>query len=338
MLKWVLLLLVFSQQTFAQSLHLQNIPAQTDASFRGLSVVDDSTAWVSGTKGWIGTTTDGGTAWVFKQVKGFEQCDFRSLYAFNSTTAIVANAGSPAYILLTTDAGINWTQVYKNTDSAAFFDGICFWNNKEGIIYGDPIARRMLMLRTNDGGKTWLELPLSNRPLLDAQEISFAASGTCIRCLGNNKVLIATGGKISGLLVSTNKGTSWQAYPAPILQGEGTTGIFSFAYANDKDAVIVGGDYKKDTLRKDHVFYTTDGGQHWLAPSLPTGGYRECVEYINTKTVIATGPAGTDISYDGGRNWQQFSDERLYHVIRKSRKGNLIIMAGGAGKISLLKQ
>src|SRR6185295_14311523 len=97
-----------------------------------------------------------------------------------------------------------------------------------------------------------------------------------------------------------------------------------------------GGDYKKDTLKSDHIFYTKNNGKTWQAPISPTRGYRECVEYINQKTVIATGPYGTDISYDGGIKWAPMSDEQLYHVVRKSRQGNLVIIAGGDGKISLL--
>ena len=80
--------------------------------------------------------------------------------------------------------------------SAAFFDGIGFWNDKEGIIYGDPLKNRLLLLRTNDGGKSWEAFPEQDRPLLAAGEASFAASGTTIRCIGTQKVIIiATGGK-----------------------------------------------------------------------------------------------------------------------------------------------
>jgi hypothetical protein len=37
-------------------------------SIRGLSVVDDKTAWISGSKGHIAITTDGGTTWAWQQV------------------------------------------------------------------------------------------------------------------------------------------------------------------------------------------------------------------------------------------------------------------------------
>ena len=57
--------------------------------------------------------------------------------------------------LSTNDAGLNWDTVYTNYDSLAFFDGMDFWNDKEGIIYGDPIKGSMLLLQTMDSGNTW---------------------------------------------------------------------------------------------------------------------------------------------------------------------------------------
>ncbi len=338
MRKLIFFLLLFSQQVYAQGWHLQSVTNQTCASFRGLSVVDDSVAWVSGSKGWVGKSINGGLDWNFRQVKGFEQCDFRSLYAFDAQKAIIANAGSPAYILYTSNGGENWKLVYKNDDTAAFIDGVDFWNKNEGIIYGDPVGGRMLLLRTSDGGLSWHELKKSERPLLEDNEASFAASGTCIRCMKNGKIVIATGGKVSRLWVSNNKGANWQSLPSPILQGQSTTGIFSVDFYDDKKAVIVGGDYKQENLAKDNVFYTNDGGQSWQTPKLCTGGYRECVQYIDNKTVMATGPTGTDISNNGGTIWMPLFKDRSYHVIRKSRKGNLLIMVGAEGKISFIRR
>lgn len=336
-LQLIISLLFAGSTATAQQLQWTTVPPQTDASFRGLSVVDDSTAWVSGSKGWVGRSTNGGRSWAFGKVKGYEQCDFRSLYAFDAQTAVIANAGAPAYILYTKDGGTTWKQVYTNTDSAAFFDGLCFSNENEGIIYGDPIKGKLLLLTTKNGGLTWQEVPEAGRPVLAGGEASFAASGTTIRCLPNNKIVIATGGRVSRLLTSADKGKSWTASQTPILQGESTTGIFSVAYHNDKTAIIAGGDYKRDSLCKDHIFYTTDNGKTWKAPEKATRGYRECVEYINDSTVLATGPSGTDISRDGGMMWRPLSDEKQYHVVRKSRKGSLVVIAGGGGKIAVLR-
>lgn len=326
--------LSISQPTTVQ---FKNIPIDTNYSFRGLSVVDDSVAWVSGIRGNVGKSTNGGNTWTFAQVKGFEKSDFRSLYAFNSKEAVIANAGSPAYILRTDDGGKNWNIVYTNKDSLAFFDGVDFWNDKEGIIYGDPINGRMLLLRTSDGGKTWKELPEESRPLMAEGEASFAASGTGIRCYGNDGVVIATGGKVSRLLSAGDTGKTWNSLETPIIQGKSSTGIFSFLIRiGTATRIIVGGDYLNDTLKQAHVFYTL--GKYWTAPITPTGGYRECVELISDgfmePVIIAVGPGGSDITMNWGRNWTPLN-QKGFHVIRKARKGKLII-AAGSKRISII--
>ena len=338
LLKSCFLLPVLIHQLHGQPVHFKNIPIDTNYSLRGLSVVDDSVAWVSGIKGVVGKSTNGENNWTFAQVKGFEKSDFRSLYAFNANEAVIANAGSPANILRTKDGGKSWEIVYTNNDSLAFFDGVDFWNDKEGIIYGDPIKGRMLLLKTIDGGKTWQELPEESRPEMAEGEASFAASGTGIRCHGRSKVIIATGGKVSKLLVSNDYGIRWEPVKTPILQGKSSTGIFSVAYTENDSLgdwrpkiIVVGGDYTNDTLKKNHVLYATHltaTGILFREPARPTGGYRECVEFLGgSHLAIAVGPGGTDITKDGGILWDSVG-QKGFHVIRKARKGKLVIAAG----------
>lgn len=329
-----LLLLVTSFSLFSQNYQFNKLETNSTSSFRGLSVVDDQVGWISGSKGQVGRTTDGGLTWTFSTVAGHEGLDFRSLYAFDDQHAVIANAGSPAHILITSDGGNSWKQVYNNEHQDAFFDGVDFWNDKEGLIYGDPIDGKMLLLRTGDGGNTWQEI--SKPPLLEKGEASFAASGTGIRCIDEKKVMIATGGIVSRLWISNDKGKTWSSIATPIIQGESTSGILSFTQTN-KMLIIVGGDFQRPSLTTKLNYYSLDGGKQWLVPEVPTRAYRECIERLTRTILIATGPSGTDISYDNGINWQMFSDEKDLHVVRKARKGSLVIAAGGKGQVYLLR-
>lgn len=319
---------------FGQQYKFKKIETNNTSTFRGLSIVDNKIAWLSGSQSRVGRSIDGGQTWEFMQVVGFDNLDFRSLYAFDDQRAIVANAGSPAHILLTTDAGKSWKEVHTNAHKDAFFDGIDFWNDKEGMIYGDPIDGKMLVLLTIDGGLSWKEVTTS--PQLEKGEASFAASGTGIRCTNKNDVMICTGGVVSRLWNSTNKGENWTSISTPIVQGENATGIFSFVY-NINSLIIVGGDFQKEALNTNHNFYSLDRGKKWLTPTAPIRGYRECVEPITKKIIVATGPSGTDISYDNGVNWKMLSDEKGLHVVRKARKGTLVIAAGGKGQLFLIE-
>ena len=334
-MRFLILLSLLPALVFGQQLNWKTVNLEVNTNCRGLSVVNDSVAWISGTGGWVGNTNDGGKEWNLYQVKGFEKFDFRSLYAFDNDHAVIANAGSPAAILITKDGGRQWKIVHTDSDTTAFYDGIDFWNKKDGIIYGDPVNGRMMLLTTNDGGQNWQMVPAKNRPQLSVGEASFAASGTGIRCIEKQKIILATGGKISSLLISPDKGKHWKRIETPIIQGQNSTGIFSVASISNKQYIIVGGNYLIDTFKTDHIFYTKNGGKSWLKPLSPTRGYRECVEYLGKKTLISTGPSGADISYDNGITWLPFNDEKNFHTIRKARSGKLIL-ATGKGKIAII--
>ncbi len=332
-MKFLLVIILFIPcQLCAQAPELKISKLLSPVSIRGLSVVDDNVIWMGGSGGTVCRSNDGGVSFKCNVIPGFDSTEFRSVYAFNDSSALVCNIGSPAKILKTVDAGTTWKEVYTNDDPAAFLDGIDFWNNLEGIVHGDPIDGVMLVLVTNDGGQTWKE-PAGERPRLLEGEACFAASGTAIRCMGKSKVLIATGGVVSRLFISTDKGTTWKWVPTPIIQGLHSTGIFSFAFRDEQNGIIIGGDYKVDSLASDHIFLTNDGGNNWQLPSRPTRGYRECVEFITDKQVIAVGPSGIDISNNGGLTWQPLSDEKLFHVVRKARSGKRVLAAGGGGII-----
>jgi len=329
-----MLLLFGPTLSYCQQLEITITHSLKGQSFRGLSVVDDQVAWVSGTNGRIGVSRDGGKTWSMRLVSGHEKSDFRSVYAFDSATAVIANAGSPAHILITKDAGRSWEIVYTNDHPDAFIDGVDFWDENQGIIYGDPIANRMLLIRTADGGKTWTEFPIESRPVLEKGEASFAASGTGIRCLRSGQLVVVTGGSVSRHFYSGNYGVKWYSTKTPILQGESSRGIFSIAYAGPTRGIIVGGDYNLDSLKTDHVFYTTDSGKSWIRPQKATGGYRECVEFVNEKVAVAVGPGGIDVTWNSGVSWESLSREKLFHVARKARNGSLLLLAGGNGRIA----
>lgn len=337
MKQWIFGCVIFlsAHSALSQDYRFKNYTVPVQSSFRALSVIDDKVAWVGGSKGWIGRTTDSGKSWSFRQIPGFETLDFRSLYAFDSLTCIAANAGSPAYIFRTTDGGKNWSIVYKNENKEAFIDGADFWNDKKGIAYGDPINGKMLLLATNDGGLSWIELPENSRPALLQGEASFAASGTGLRCYDKKKIMITTGGKTSRLWTSKDDGETWTVTNLPVIQGEESTGAFSAFFWKDKYGVVVGGDFKNESQNGKHVFLTMNKGKDWTLPIRPTRGLRECVEYLGNDYLIAIGPQGADFSNDRGENWQPISDEKGFHVVRKARDGSLLIAAGN-GKIAVI--
>jgi len=306
-LLYILLLLV-PTHLFAQLPRIEFTSIGSEVSFRGMSVPNDNVIWIGGSKGTVCRSVDGGVSFECKSVPGFDSSEFRSIYAFNADSAIICNIGSPAKILITSNGGVNWKEVYSNEHIAAFIDGIDFWNERDGIVYGDPIDGSMMLLVTNDGGYTWNEIPEETRPQLVPGETCFAASGTGVRCMNDSIVVIASGGVASRLFISGDLGKNWKWVSTPILQGQSSTGIFSLVFSDPQHGIIVGGDYKIDSLKQDHVFLTNDSGNNWQLPKQSTRGYRECVEFIGEKQLLAVGPTGIDFSPNGGLTWEALSD------------------------------
>jgi photosystem II stability/assembly factor-like uncharacterized protein len=312
------------------------VPLVTDAktSMRGLSVVNKDVIWVSGSKGQVGKSLDGGKTWHWTQPKGYETLDFRDIQAFDQKKAIIVNAGSPAYILSTVDGGKTWRENYKNTDTAIFLDGMDFWDAQNGIIFGDPINHKMQLLRTNDGGVTWKNIShLLTKPM-QVGEAGFAASGTTIKTLGNGQVWVATGGKVANIYYSANYGNTWKVFKCPIIQGESSTGAFSLDFVDGKNGIVTGGNYLKDKDNSNNVLYTKNGGRTWKKSKQPVAGYRSGVTYVTKDFCVATGTSGTDVSTDGGKHWQNISS-LSFNAVKSADQ--TIILAGGKGQIYQLK-
>ena len=312
-----------------QAQKVDMLSSGTDISIRGLSVVTNNIIWASGSDGTVGKSTNGGKNWKWIKVKGFEKTDFRDIEAFDGKTALIMSISEPAYILRTTDGGDSWKTVYTNNTKGVFLDALEFWDNKKGIVLGDPIDDHFVIIRTANGGKSWQQESTQNSPVSDSGEACFASSGTNIRTLNKREAIFISGGIKSRLFIGNKR------IDLPIVQGKTSTGANSIAVKKSTTMVIVGGDFtsKDDTTRNCAI--TTDGGKSFTSPEIAPHGYRSCVEYINKNTWISCGLNGVDFSTDNGKKWNWISKESL-NVCRKAKKGNAVFFAGAKGKIGML--
>jgi photosystem II stability/assembly factor-like uncharacterized protein len=301
------------------------------SSIRGMSVVNDSVVWVSGTNGKMGRTTDGGEHWEWHIVPGHDSCDWRSIVAFNSQRALLLNAGAPAYIMLTTDGGATWKEVYHDTREGIFFDGMAFFpSGKSGFAVGDPIDGHFVIIRTSNGGRSWHALKKQQTPAAQKGEAIFAASGTSVRVLPGGTAAFVTGGTASRFFTGWKV---WSGRSLPLNHGSAGAGAFSVAFRNGGRGLVIGGDYTKDTLSVANCCHTLNGGLDWAPSAGFPGGYRSCVQYINDNVVITTGTSGTDLSTDGGQHWQSVSTTG-FHVIGVSAHK---VFLAGSGKLAVME-
>lgn len=321
----------------AQKNTIQVLNQERNSSYRGLSVVDDQTLWVSGNNGTVGLSTDAGKNWQWVNPIGYEKIDFRDIEAFDENQALLISAGSPALILMTTDAGRSWKEVFKDTRSEIFYDGFAFTPKGVGIAFGDAIDGKMPLLKTIDFGQTWKDISSNLTYPITTGEAGFAASGTSICSLPTGDFWIATGGAVSNIYRSIDAGNTWQRYSCPIIQGQNSTGPFSIAFRSPKAGIVVGGDYRNDKNTEKACFLSTDGGKTWQASSQPLSGFKSAVSYLSNKQLICTGTSGTDLSDDQGKTWYNISTES-YNAVQKAKKGKAVFLAGDKGKIARLIQ
>ena len=286
----------------SQFLSLTSLDSGVNASFRGLSVVNNSVVWVSGTGGTVLRTVDGGANWENVSVPNMGKTDFRDVEGFDKNTAIVMGIASPARFYKTTDRGQNWKLVYFDDREEVFFDGMSFWNKRNGIAFSDPLNGRHLLIRTTDGGDTWEEIPADGIPEKLDPEFGFAASGTGMPVKGRNTVWLGMGGIKSRVFKSENGGLNWSVAETPVVHGGQSTGIYSVAFKNKKVGIAVGGDYMNQAIQNT-MAHTQDGGITWHLPEKQTHQYRECVAHYRGNTFFAVGPSGFDRTTDNGKNW-----------------------------------
>jgi photosystem II stability/assembly factor-like uncharacterized protein len=320
------LFLLMAARSFAMGQWVEQSSGVT-TDFRGLSAVSDKIVWASGTKGSYIRTVDGGKTWKPGVVPGAEGLDFRDVDAVSADVAYLLSIGKgeSSRIYKTNDGGQTWTLQFKNTHPEAFFDAMAFWDEKHGVAMSDPVDGRFVIIRTEDGGATWRPVSPENIPPAMTNEGGFAASGTCIAVEGKSNAWFATGGaEKARVFRSTDGGQTWAVGETPILANIPSAGVFSIAFTDSKNGVVVGGDYQKPKEAEKNIALTANGGKTWtLVEQSKPPGFRSGVAYIRRgsgASVITVGTSGSDYSVDG-KAWAKL-DEQNYNVVSFDRRGN----------------
>jgi photosystem II stability/assembly factor-like uncharacterized protein len=268
-------------------------------------------------------------------VPGAAQLDFRAIHARSIEVAhVAATAGR---IWRTTDGGRTWSMRYQATDTSMFLDGIDFWDDRNGVALGDPSGGRFVLLVTTDGGESWKEAPVEERPAAADGEAAFAASGSVLIASGSADLWIGSGGLQARLHHSPDRGRTWHTVKAPHPTGRSAG---TFALAVGPEAVFtVGGDYAlPDSTHMIAGWYPLTNGHPGAAASSARGprGFRSGVAAARAGaawTLISVGTNGSDISRDGGRSWEPF-DRVGFHAVRASADGTFFA-SGGDGRVAV---
>lgn len=244
--------------------------------------------------------------------------EFRSI-AQNSKAIFIANIGNPATICKINKSDLSIQKVYFENNEKVFYDSMQFWNEKEGILIGDPTEDCLSILSTKDGGNSWKKISCESLPKVVDGEAAFAASNTNVVVKGN-KTWIVSGGKKARVFFTADKGKTWKVFDTPIAKGKTMTGIFTADFYNDKIGIIAGGDYEVPQQNFQNKAITTDGGKTWHLVAENSGfGYASCIQFVpnsNGKAIVSVGSSGLQYSSDGGNTWKQLATDSTLYTFR----------------------
>jgi photosystem II stability/assembly factor-like uncharacterized protein len=327
----------YTQQA-RDSFHWTPLSTGTSARLRGVSAVSDAVVWASGTNGTVIRTTDGGSTWTTRAVPGAEKLDFRDVDAVDDNTAYILSIGPGelSRIYKTSDGGLTWAEQFVNRDPKAFFDAMAFWDANRGVAVSDAVDGQFVILTTRDGGRSWLRVPSSALPPALTNEGFFAASGTNVTVAAPDHLWIGTGAASEArVLRSSDGGRTWALARTPLDAGP-SAGIFSIAFADPRHGIVVGGDYKAEAVAGNNAAVTTDGGATWTAVK-GLSGFRSAVASVpgNSASIVAVGPAGSDMSTDRGTTWTPIPGPG-FHAFSFARRGTVGYGVGEKGSAARL--
>jgi photosystem II stability/assembly factor-like uncharacterized protein len=243
----------------------------TNSVIRDMKFVTETEAWAVGDDGLILHTTDGGLDWSSQDLMTDADLNAIALIDENTMIAVGSTTGYQAEILRIFGGGGGW--------NTASFGGV-------GELYDVAFADRMngfavgsggAMLRTKDGGSTWIVYDAGTTNTIQAIIFTNAVSGWAIT--GNS------------VLHTVDGGETWQRTTLP-----GIRYATDISFSTPQNGVIVG-DYGM-------VLHTTDAGATWAVEQGRTINALYSVTLSSSGTGWITGAQGTLMyTSDGGATW-----------------------------------
>lgn len=323
-------------RSVAPAVTVTDLNSGIDERLIGVSVVDSSVIWVSGTGGMVGLTTDGGNSWNFAAVPSADSLQFRDIEAWDERRARVLSIGpgSQSRIYRTEDGGGSWTLEWTNADPKGFFDCFDFWSWESGLAVGDATDGRIDVVRSD--GIVWAAVPDTALPEAHEGEGAFAASGTCLFTARDSLAWIVTGSAAGSRIYRTvDRGSSWSHTDTDFFRGLEAAGLMTLGFRGSSTGFAAGGALRRPDDNHSNFAFTADGGVTWI-PRTPTqlpNVYGIAVSpSVNSSVILAVGPKGMDVSHDDGREWTSV-DKRNYWSVRFVNDETAIAV-GPSGRIS----
>lgn len=284
-----------------------------------VSAIDNNTAWICGAAGKVLLTTNSGTNWVIAASPN-AALDLYNIWGIDATTALVTGSSTTTYVYKTTNAGVNWVQVF--TQTGGFIDAIVkIAGSSSGYaIIGDPVGGRWSLWGSDDNGSTW-----------DSSGLYIPQAGS--EAGYNNSAFSMFVGTHDYLLFGTNNTRIYRGNPSQGWISQPTTGQTNSLAILFMDSLsgVIGG--------STGMLSTSNGGTNWIAGTVPGSGSINgfAVSNVNGEMFFSR---GTSIyqTINNGVNWVTSTTQTgtYNHMQRARESGNYNIWAvrsnGGISK------
>ncbi|RKZ07167.1 hypothetical protein DRQ25_12230 [Candidatus Fermentibacteria bacterium] len=311
-LLWAVLL--FSGAAMAESSWSWQHPYPTGSRINGIQFINNSDGWIVTELGALFCTDDGGVIWeeLYRGDKKLE-----SVFFLNTSEGWAC--GEDGILIHTVDGGANWAFTYPSSQDLLSIE---FSDENYGTIggYGGTI------LRTMNGGASW----------------QYQGSGITSPIYDVSFVNPSTGwatGTTGNILSTSTGGAFWEEQNTGI--SVNYTGVH---FIDDSCGFAVGGDYIASTDEggnawsavyqqsgadfsdvdfsgdlgaasgKDGVAVTVNGGEYWLAETLPpqppgsaSAYYLYSVSVPGASRILSAGLSGLIFSRNSSGDWSQLS-------------------------------
>jgi photosystem II stability/assembly factor-like uncharacterized protein len=270
---------------------------------RDIKSLDNNNVFAATTNGTY-KSSDGGVTWVYHSDQ-----PLNSFHFFNAQEVWGAGASIHAEILHSLDGGQTWNDLVTVNNPWGFesYHAVDFVDSQTGWIVGNfpRYINDNIILKTIDGGQTWIEQESNANPQLRNLHFVDAEYGW----------VVGQGGIIRH---TCNGGELW------VPQTSGTNfSLESISFVNRRNGWIVGGAFTNNGA-EGVILHTSDGGQTWIdqTPGIING--LSAVSFVDSLTGWAAGGGGSTIDYgmilhtsNGGQDWvvqRQHPELELYDL------------------------
>lgn len=259
---------------------------------RSIKAVDSNVVWACGDSGIVFRTINGGVNWELTNAPD-NSLNCNSIEAVNADTAWVVSTnelGGNTILYKTTDGGISWRPMQSSNLPSSFYDAVKFYDNDNGLFYGDPENGYFAIYTTENGGETWTRTDSSKIPQPDGTNEFGITNNLAIS--GNNAWFgtLNSNGENARIFYSKDRGKTWSA-----ISIQGATSINAIAFSNELNGIIV--------FNSDKIGYSRDGGLNWVFPSTITLWGEGLCSATSSSFIIVGG--SSYVSTDGGVTWSE---------------------------------